>query len=362
MNKIYLTLGKQSLPGEVDSSRLIQGENVIAKDISSQQSLGLVKMAAFLEDTDLKHHDVGRVVRKTSERQSRWVIDTALTTWKKYNDKVDISTNDDTDTGLFLGLGTVDCEDDDLPISFNGTLHNYAQQMLIEAKPLAGLILLNSTTASHIAQLTNITGVNCVFSPFADAGAQAVIEAFFNIQEGNCKQALIAGGSPKITPWYFLHHRDFFQQRKEHSIFPSESAVALVANDRPQDADACLLKVKRTFSGLIKNDFPMMKDLLTELSEHKIPAPQHIIYTGDCHLNNSRKEKLAHYLPSKKVHYIDRLIGYTGAAGALHGIFFAVSLLKNSITTVNITSPTALVIAEGFNGQICYMVIGEPNE
>jgi hypothetical protein len=362
MKKVYITLGKQSLPGEVDSSRLISGETVIADDISHLQSLGLVNTAAFLEDTDLKHHDVGRVVRKTSERQSRWVIDAALTTWEKHTKSANTATNDSTDTGLFLGLGTVDCEDDDLPIAFNGTLQDYAQQILIEAKPLAGLILLNSTTASHIAQLTDIKGVNCVFSPFADAGAQAVIEAFFNINEGHCQQALIAAGSPKITPWYFLHHRDFFQRQKKHNIFPSESAVALVANDRSQGADACLLLVKRTFSHETKEKLPMINNLLEELSVRNIAIPKQIIYAGGADIGEYRKKELNQCFTGHNLYHIDQLTGYTGAAGPLHAIFFAVNLLKDNSKNKNVTSSTALVIAEGFNGQICYMVIGEPDE
>ncbi|MFT6388293.1 MAG: hypothetical protein ACJAUP_001671 [Cellvibrionaceae bacterium] len=358
--RIYFKLGKQSLPGELNAAHLVQGSQVTAVNIADHQSLGLVKKAAFLEDTNLKHLDVGRIVRKTSERQSRWVIDAALTTWKQQNQNADSTANDEKDTGLFLGLGTVDCEDNDLPIPFDGTSHDYAQQMLIEAKPLAGLILLNSTTASHIAQLTNITGVNCVFSPFADAGAQAIIEAFFNIREGKCRQALVAAGSPKITPWYFLHHRDFFQQWNNYNIFPSESAAALVASDKPGDADACLITVIRTFSGSTKTDFPMMSNLLEGLSAKNIVLPQQIIYTGGFDIGEERKQNLTHYFPDNNLHYIDQLTGYTGAAGALHAVFFAATLLQEK--RKDITSSTALIIAEGFNGQICYMVIGEADE
>ena len=74
-------------------------------------------------------------------------------------------------------------------------------------------------------------------------------------------------------------------------------------------------------------------------------------------MREERKQHLTHCFPKSHLHYIDTLIGYTGAAGALHAVFFAAALLKEQSSST-CTSSTTLVIAEGFNGQICYMVIG----
>ena len=366
--QIYLKQGHQSLPKLANIELVLDGNNVTPSPLAEEQSAGLADSAAFLEDTDLKARNAGRVVRKTTERQSRWIIDVAVGSWQSYKESTAVSSQiNNQATGLFLGLGTIDCEDDDAPIAFDGTAKDYAASMLSNAKPLAGLTLLNSTAASHIAQLTGIMGVNSVFSPFADAGAQAIIEAYFTIKEERCEQALVAAGSQKITPWYFLAYRDFIQSWDWPGAFPTESASALLATHDKQHGDACLLSVKRSFVHKQSSEFPLLNDLLSELNHHNISTPEQVIYTGGFRLTEKRQQSLQKLLPEVDVCYLDRLIGYTGAAGALHGVNLAIAMLKqglgisNSSESANIktlSGDTLLLIAEGFNGQICYLIIG----
>ena len=366
MNPIFIQLGRQTLAGLDNIALTLTGKNVEPTSLENDQLLGLIKYGAFLEDNDLKEHGVGRVVRKTSERQSRWVIDAAISTWKNYTANYLDGSHLDTNTvGLFLGLGTIDCEDNDAPITFDGTLKDYAERLMADTKPLSALTLLNSTAASHIAQLTNITGANSVFSPFADAGAQAIIEAYFSIQEQHCEHALVAAGSQKITPWYCLCYRDFIQQWNWPNAFPTESAAALIATHRKEGADGCLHVVKRAFS--YSTSLPLMDELLTELAGNQIPIPKQVIYTGGFLLNKSQEQLLQRYLPETKLCYLDQIIGNTGPAGALHAMHLAVEMLKqgqglstlpSSTETQKLDSSTVLIIAEGFNGQICYMVAG----
>ena len=115
-----------------------------------------------------------------------------------------------------------DCDNDDHPIDFDGSRQDYADRLLHDTKPLIVLTLLNSSAGSHISELTGISGVNAMFSPMADAGAQALIEAYFSIKEFKCKDALVAAGSQKVTPWYCLTYRELLSQRYSSSALPSQ--------------------------------------------------------------------------------------------------------------------------------------------
>ena len=349
MKTVYLKTGKEMLPGLASVAQVLDGEAVTPRPIAAEQSLGLVSRVATLEDSDLKACGAGRMVRKTSERQARWVIDAAVSGWQCCAAECLPER-----AGLFLGLGTVDCEDDDQPILFNGDLNEYAAKMLTEAKPLAGLTLLNSTAASHIAQLLNITGVNAVFSPFADAGAQALCEAWFCIHEEKIDQALIAAGSQKISPWYFLAYRDMLSQWDADEAFPAESATSIIASYDRDNADGCLLLVKRTFVSQAENELPALDELLTELAGRHIALPKHIIVTGRFSFTEHQAQCLDDYLPGASLHYIDKSLGFTGAAGAIHAVNLALFMFKHQLSA----EKTVLVVAQGHHGQLCYLVIG----
>lgn len=349
MRTVYLKTGKEMLPGLISVADVLAGGTVMPKEISPEQSLGLVSLVATLEDSDLKACGAGRMVRKTSERQARWVIDAAVSGWASYSAECLPER-----TGLFLGLGTVDCEDDEQPIMFNGDLSEYAAKMLTEAKPLAGLTLLNSTAASHIAQLLNITGVNAVFSPFADAGAQALCEAWFCINEEKIDQALVAAGGQKITPWYFLAYRDMISQWSLPGAFPTESAASIVAGHTADDADGCLLAVKRTFLSSVCQELPALDELLTELAGQHISLPKRAIVTGRFSLPAQQAQRLNDYLPGLQFNCIDNQLGFTGAVGSVHAVNLALSMFKRDLSA----HETVLVIAQGHHGQLCYLVIG----
>jgi hypothetical protein len=361
MKAIYLKTGKEIIPGLNGIADVLDGRKVVPHALQSERSLELVAEAATLEDTDLKECGAGRMVRKTSERQSRWVIEAAVGGWQQA-----VATSPSEKTGLFLGLGVVDCEDDDQPLAFNGDLNDYANQMLTDTKPLAGLTLLNSTAASHIAQLLNITGTNAVFSPFADAGAQAISEAWFTIHEQKVEQALIAAGPQKITPWYFLTYRDMIRQWQFPGAFPTESAASIIASADADNAEGCLLAVKRAFVSQEANDFPALDELLSELSSRNIPLPQQVIFSGRFSLKGSQEKRLYDYLPGVKLCYLDRLTGFTGATGAIHAVNLAMAMHQRqqgishifSPASVRLNSETILVIAQGHHGQLCYLVVG----
>ncbi len=357
MKTVYIHSGKQYLPGMSSTKKLLSGKGVIPTNIDIERSLGLVTKGAFLANTNLKSLEVGRTVRKTSERQARWVIKAGVKSWDLYASNVSEKI-DKSKTGLFLGLGTIDCEDDDEPIPLQSStkFNDYAAELLANTKPLSGLTLLNSTTASHIAHLTHITGMNAVFSPFSDAGGQAITEAFFAIEESYCQQALVVAGSHKITPWYFLSHREYFNEPLNHGAFPTESSGGLVLSSERQGAHASLLKVKRSFG--LSEQFP--KEIVTFLNQGI--GAQQIIYTGKQSLSQEQLSQLQEFMPNASICCLDQLLGYTGAAGPLHALQLACDQLddqsyrkKHGIACQSIDA--IMIIVQGFHGQWCCFLV-----
>lgn len=361
MRKINLILGQQLLPGIVNIAELLTGKTVETQAYSAERSLNLTERAGLLPDDDLKSLGAGRVVRKTSERQSRWVIGTAVKTWQAYSPATSLN-----QVGLFLGVGTVDCEDDDFPGSTSETLTAYAKDAMTETKPLAGLTVLNSTAASHIANILGITGVNSVFSPFADAGAQAFIEAFYNVQEGNCEHALVAGGGQKITPWYFLSYRHFFEKYAQFAPYATESASALIVSSDSAGSSAELLTVKRAFTHNSLDAYPGLDPLLSTIAGEGFTTPAQVIYCGRYGLTDAMQQQLQGYFPTAALCNLEQLIGYTGPAAAMHSVQLAVAMLDqhkgidttNSIDIKPISAATVLIICHGDQGQICYLLVG----
>ncbi|MGK0440351.1 MAG: hypothetical protein ACJA0N_000140 [Pseudohongiellaceae bacterium] len=369
MPSVFLKAGRQLLPGLQGVAQLLDGERVVPVELKLEQNSGLVKNVALLSGEMLKSLNVGRIVRKTSERQAHWVIFVAVNTWLEYvaSQALGETIVEDEKVGLFLGLGTVDCDDDDAPIEFDGSRNDYASHLLGDTKPLVGLILLNSSAGSHIAQLTGIKGINGMFSPMADAGAQALIEAYFSLRERQCKRALVAAGSQKLTPWYYLAYRELLSQRYQAG-FPTESAAALVAITEPE-VDTCeLYAVKRLFNPPENRGFPRLQVFIDELAQQGVAAPTQVIYTGGLQLSGQQRNDLAEVFSSISLCCLDQLVGYTGPASALHGVHLAIAILQqqrlfstlaaNDTQVIDERVESVLIIAEGFNGQLCYLVVG----
>lgn len=363
MKPIYIHSGDQCLPGISSTKKLLFGKRVITEAISPERSLGLVTQGAFLSNTNLKSLNAGRSVRKTSERQARWVIKVGVKTWQHYQTQQQLSADEcSAHTGLFLGLGTVDCEDDDepIPIKDSAAFGDYAAQLLVDTKPLAGLTLLNSTTASHIAQLANITGVNTVFSPFADAGGQAIIEAYYAVKESHCQQALVAAGSQKITPWFFLSHQNYFNDPLNNECFPTESSAALVLSSESHQASAQLHQVLRVFHSSDNQLPPRLSHLIAQDDGRS----QQVIYTGTGSLSPGQLNELQQLIPNAHVCFLDRLLGYTGPVGALHALLLACDLLQEQRYRRNHGISyhqihRVVIVIQGHHGQWCFLSVGD---
>jgi 3-oxoacyl-[acyl-carrier-protein] synthase II len=110
--------------------------------------------------------------------------------------------------GLFVGMGMVDYRIQDLlpavlaSMDTGGALDMeifYAQGYQ-EIYPLITLAMLNNVSLCEVAIQLNIRGENCVFSPHADSGGQAVAEAVKTLREQKAAVALAGGVSEKISP------------------------------------------------------------------------------------------------------------------------------------------------------------------
>jgi 3-oxoacyl-[acyl-carrier-protein] synthase II len=108
-----------------------------------------------------------------------------------------------TNCGLYLGLPMVDEEllpwDVIEPLRTRPAPAELAEIVITRMLPFSGLSKLNSSICAHIATSHGLTGSLAAFSPFADAGLQALIEGALSVQEGENQCALIGAISPKVN-------------------------------------------------------------------------------------------------------------------------------------------------------------------
>lgn len=226
LKPVYLFQGETLLPQQISLDSLLNHtETLKSAPCKSAELLNQTVFTSTLADEPLKDIGAERMVRKTSERQARWLIATGVRSWRRY-----ISAPLSSKAGLFIGLGTVDCDEEDNPeLVAEPTAECLSAAMLEERRPLICLALLNSSATSHIAQLAGITGENMSFSPLQSAGFNALCEGYFAIAEGRIKYALCGGGSQKVTPWSLLAYESIWA--KQDNFWLTEAAAFVVASD-----------------------------------------------------------------------------------------------------------------------------------
>jgi len=124
------------------------------------------------------------------------------------NADLDPSAIDATSVGLFVGMGHVDYELEDLLsavrvcLNRDGSFNDDAffSQGYREIHPLWPLSISNNTAVCQLAIHLGIKGENAVFAPCGDAGAWAVSEGARAITEGKAAVVLAGGVSEKISP------------------------------------------------------------------------------------------------------------------------------------------------------------------
>jgi 3-oxoacyl-(acyl-carrier-protein) synthase len=161
--------------------------------------------ACLVDEPNLRSSLYDRKAVRTMDKQARTTLAAALACGRAIEPYAEPAR-----TGLFLGMPTVEepvpswealAELGPDPDDRSAMLHTF----LTSTPPMTGLLLLNSTAGSHVASQFGITGTTGVFSPWADAGAEAVIEAAWSIAEGDNDRALAGGAAPNINPFLYLH-------------------------------------------------------------------------------------------------------------------------------------------------------------
>lgn len=144
-------------------------------------------------------------------------------------------------TGLYMGMPTVDEEVPPLAAlphwleSANGALTD----LLGALPPFAGLSLLNSSAAAHVSVLLGLQGAMSLYSPFCDAGLNALIDGVLSVAEGENEFALIGGIGPKLNlllPVQYLH----WGWSPSSGLWPGEGAAFLLAGGFGALADPSL--------------------------------------------------------------------------------------------------------------------------
>jgi len=120
--------------------------------------------------------------------------------------------------------------------------------ILGDTPPLTSLMILNSTAASHIASQFGVTGTTGVFSPWADAGLEALIEAAWSIAEGDNDRALAGASAPTVTPFlYFNYETQGLLDTGAGLPVPGEGAAFVALRPADGGPAACLAGYARGF-------------------------------------------------------------------------------------------------------------------
>ena len=360
---IFLQKGTTLLPDDVLLEDVFFNRVQLSKTELEDWDLSRTRVyGSFLQDTNLKDIGADRMVRKTTERQSRWMISSGVKTWQALAPHAVGGDN----TGLYIGLGSVDCDESEEHDYIDAcTPQSLSEYKLSHNKPLLGLILLNSTAASHISQMTGITGHNCCFAPLTDSGSNALIEAAYDLTEDKIALALCGGGSQKIAPWYFLAYEDYWQ--KHQQLWLTESTSFFTAT---RESGAGQAQLRHVYRGCLhERDNPVTQVLSRALADAKAAdfGLGQIIFIGCLHQQALMGELCREQAPGVAHCFIEEQVGYTGAAGMAIGVNLALTMLEKNLCLEHdqvLDMPaehkrSVLLVALGAEQQISYLSIGD---
>jgi|GEM_PF-2082547 len=162
--------------------------------------------AYLVEEPDLRSQLYDRKAVRTMEKQALNAMAASIACVN-----TDTRFADPDRVGLYMGMPTVE-----EPLPSWQTLDNLNNEatglpgllrgIMESTPPMSGLVMLNSTACSHIASQFGITGTSRVFSPWADSGLEAAIEAAWSIVEGENDTVLVGAVAPTINPFLYLNY------------------------------------------------------------------------------------------------------------------------------------------------------------
>src|SRR5690606_16605351 len=181
----------------------------------------------LVDDPDAATLGVHRRVLRTSEKQARMALYGARLALAGPAADGPVG---GPDWGLYLGLPTVD--EELLRLDALQRLHKIAGQpgevaalYGREVPPFSGLSHLNSTAAAHISAAFGLMGAMAAYSPFSDAGLQALIDGVLSVAEGENEAAVIGAVSPKVHPLLFAQYENL----GSNGAAPGEGSAFLLA-------------------------------------------------------------------------------------------------------------------------------------
>lgn len=326
--------------------------------------------ALYASEPQLTALGIDRKLARTMEKQARMMLATAATCL------ADESDGRGAERGLYLGLPTVD-----EPIPGMVALENWhadrgrepiGAHLQRETPPFSGLSMLNSSAAAHIAATLRMTGSLAVYSPFADAGLNALVDGACAVADGECTDALIGAVSPKIDPMLPLQYQRWTEPGM--TLAAGEACASLLASPAGDDADeARLLGYARGYASLPWNDdggpLPALIAQALSMAERHAGQVGWIVHSAPWRSCQRRALDAAlttcwpMALPPRLD--VERSFGRIGPAATTLAASLALQALQrgechdNESRRCALTQPTVLVIAMAPHGQCGVIVIGK---
>ncbi|MBC8946347.1 MULTISPECIES: hypothetical protein [Xenorhabdus] len=355
---IYITGGCTLLPDNLSMSNIIDGNIKGAVLSGNTPHLPQIIGERFIREGDFVMPAVDKIIRRASHPQSQWVLYTGIKTWEK-----GIGEHFPPEQrGLFLGLGTTDADNNAYFIASDAKNDgDYVSRSLVERPPLMGLMLLNTSTASHLSQHLNIMGDNAFFSPQVDAGGHALLEGYYSIKEKRSQFVLCGGNAQKISAWYYLAYERLIGNTP---WLPAEAASFTALHHDDRNADSELVYVNRT---IIHSSHHYQHFLSQALNAG---SPYQIIHVG--RLEHDAIPLTYAIFPEAVQFHLDKAIGYTGPAAVFIASNLAIELHQKSLVLDNThthiqtrltcqqASPKVLILVHGLEKQ-CIAVLLDMN-
>ncbi|MBF9328094.1 beta-ketoacyl synthase N-terminal-like domain-containing protein [Mycobacteroides chelonae] len=244
-----------------------------------------------------------------------------------------------------------------------------AELYLRDIPPFFALTDSNNTVAGHIAILFGLTGPTSVYSPFSDAGMQALIEGALAVAEGDCETALVGAVSPSISPWLALQYDDL----EWNGAIPGEAAAFFSVG---QSSDVVLTGYSRGFATSQNRPEVLAETLRNALRMAELSVED----VGWILADSPWTDEVAHaqhaaisgvFNDQAPVFSAEQAIGVTGPAQPLvhvllarHGLLRGLRLLPangngdDAVAEESLSNNQAVVVLScGVQGQVCAVVV-----
>ncbi len=244
-----------------------------------------------------------------------------------------------------------------------------AELYLRDIPPFFALTDSNNTVAGHIAILFGLTGPTSVYSPFSDAGMQALIEGALAVAEGDCETALVGAVSPSISPWLALQYDDL----EWNGAIPGEAAAFFSVG---QSSDVVLTGYSRGFATSQNRPEVLAETLRNALRMAELSVED----VGWILADSPWTDEVAHaqhaaisgvFNDQAPVFSAEQAIGVTGPAQPLvhvllarHGLLRGLRLFPangngdDAVAEESLSNNQAVVVLScGVQGQVCAVVV-----